>query len=68
MRTGAKFKHTNFLRNDRYQSKIKAALTIAKTRYHIVLNINFVGYGPALIPFKLSVEYIDEALNKYFED
>lgn len=53
----AKFKHTNFLRNDRYQAKIKAALTIAKTRYPIILQINFVAWPPALMPCKFVIEY-----------
>lgn len=68
MRTNAKFKHTNFLKRDRYQAKINAVLTIAKTRYPMVLNVNFVGCGPSLIPFEVCVEYSDEAFNKYFED
>lgn len=53
----AKFKHTNFLRNDRYQSKINAALTISKTRHPIVLQINFIAQLPALIPCQIVVDY-----------
>lgn len=42
MRTNAKFKHTNFLKRDRYQAKLNAARACCKKSWLFTFNIYFL--------------------------